>query len=208
MHNAIALALAKHKDETLTVDVARAILRDCDAGDRSINPYDFAPEQFGAYRIWCERLRTARSELKTHREAYLAERHPDRPQDIDWFRLLSMSYGGQQVVFTARDEAGKLVGSMWLFVGKSINTGELAASDDLFYIEPAHRGGMLAARMWRYAEQAMFRHGVREASFLSRADTRAERLARFMGYTPEAIRVTKTCYSGVPADMPMRHKEK
>jgi GNAT superfamily N-acetyltransferase len=207
MREVVALALAKHRGQTLTADVARAILRDLDA-DRSINPHRFGTQAHGPYILQCERLRDALHELQDQRLAYLAERHPDRAHAVNWLRLLDLSCSGAQAIFTARDADGTMVASMWLFIGQSLNTGALAATDDLFYIDPAHRGGMLAARLWRFAERAMFDYGVQEAAFLSRMDNGADRLAKFMGYTPDAIRVTKACYSGMVADLPTRHKEK
>ena len=207
MREVVALALAKHKGQTLTTDVAREILRDLDA-DRSIDPQRFGTQMHGGYTLQCERLRDALEDLQGQRLAYLAERYPDRPHDVNWLRLLDLARSGTLVIFTARDAYDALAGSMWLFIGPSLNTGALGASDDLFYIDPAHRGGMLAARMWRFAERAMFDFGVQEATFLSRMDNGADRLAKFMGYTPDAIRVTKACYSGQVADLPTRHKEK
>lgn len=206
MREVVALALAKYKGQTLTPDVACAILRDLDA-DYAIRPDRFEQRFCGPYALQCERLRDALHELQDQRLAYLAERHPDRRHEVNWLRLLDLSRSGTQVIFTARDACGAMVGSMWLHLAINADTGRLWLTDDLLYIDPAHRGGMLAAQLWRYAEECTFALGVREATIHMREANGAERLARFAGYERDAIRFTKRHDGDHFADAPTRHTE-
>lgn len=207
MREVVALALAKHKGQLLTTEVAKEILRDLNA-DHSADPARFEPGACGAYRLQCERLRDALPALAAHRSAYLAERFPRRVHETDWLHLLDLAQSGALVVFTARDEADALIASMWLNLGRNVDTGAMRLTDDLMYVDPAHRSGMLAARLWRYAEECTFALGVREGVVHLRLENGADRLARFAGYQPDALRFTKSHSGDNFADAPTRHKEK
>lgn len=207
MREVVALALAKHMGQPLTPDVAKAILLDLSL-DRSIDPERFEPAASGAYVLQCERLRDAMPALMEQRLAYLAERYPRRVHAVNWLRLLDSAQSGQSVIFTARGACGEIAGSMWLNLGHNVDTGAMRLTDDLMYIAPAHRSGMLAARLWRYAEECTFALGVREGVINLRLSNGADRLARFAGYQPDALRFTKSHSGDDFADAPTRHKEK
>lgn len=207
MREVVALALAKHKGQLLTTEVAKEILRDLNA-DHAVDPARFEPRRCGEYRLQCERLREAMADLMPQREAYLAERFPRRVHEINWLQLLDLAQAGSLVIFTARDGAGTVVGSMWLNLGRSLDTGEMRLTDDLMYIDPAHRHGMLAVRLWRYAEECTFALGVREGVIHMRLENGADRLARFTGYQPDALRFIKSHSGDDFAGAPTRHKEK
>ncbi|GHC72603.1 hypothetical protein GCM10007320_08590 [Pseudorhodoferax aquiterrae] len=207
MREVVALALAKHKGQLLTTEVAKEILRDLNS-DHSVDPARFEPRRCGEYRLQCERLRDALADLAEQRGTYLAERFPLRVHSTDWLHLLDLAQSGALVIFTARDAAGALVGSMWLNLGRNADTGAMRLTDDLMYIDPAQRSGMLAARLWRYAEECTFALGVREGVVHLRMENGADRLARFAGYQPDALRFIKSHSGDNFADAPTRHKEK
>jgi hypothetical protein len=206
----LSVALARQIGHELTPELALAIAREADTEpDLTITAGRFEPEQWHEHWFQCEPLRAASPSLRQHREHYLAETQPGTRFDTDWGRLLVLQRRGAHVIFTARDgETARLVASIWLYLDWNIDTGACMVTDDLFYVEPASRGGMLAARLWRYAERAMFAYGVREAVFHSRIDNGAVRMAHYLGYRQVAIKVHKVAqdssdFSSVPT---RRHK--
>ncbi|QNK66095.1 GNAT family N-acetyltransferase [Variovorax sp. PAMC26660] len=205
----LSVALARRIGLQLTPELACAIAQEANSEpDLTVNPAQFQPEAWRGHTLQCETLHAAGEPLREHRQSFLREVHAGRPANTDWGRLLVLQRRGAHVTFTAREtDSAKLVASLWLFIEWNIDTGACMATDDLFYVVPASRGGMLAARLWRYAEQAMFSYGVREAVFHSRLDNGAVRLARFLGYRPVSTRVTKTHIGDCVADLPTRHKE-
>lgn len=205
----LSIALAKWVGHVLTLDVAKEIA--CSANtspDRHIDPARFPVEKHGDYTLQCERLRDALPALRTQREAYLTECYPEREQAIKWDRMLDLARSGALVIFTARGrQDGAVLGSMWLIPGESLDRDALTVSDLMFYVSPERRGSPLAGKLFRYSEQCIFSMGIREASFHFRLDNGADRMARYMGYTPHSIRVTKAHHGDLFAEVPTRHKE-
>lgn len=205
----LSVALARQVGRVLTPDLAIAIAREADSDpDFTVDPLQFEPRAWGDFTFQCETLAAAGPPLRQQRVSYLYETQSESPPRPDWARLLVMQRRGHHVIFTARHgDARRLVASIWLFLDWNIDTAARTVTDDLFYVEPAHRGGMLAARLWQYAEASLFAFGVREAVFHSRIDNGAQRLARFLGYRPISVRVTKTHTGDDFAVVPTRHKE-
>jgi len=205
----LSVALARRIGRELTPELAFAIAREANSDpDLTVDPARFQPETWHGFTLQCETLHAAGEPLREHRQSFLREVHTSRPANTDWGRLLMLQRRGAHITFTAREaESARLVASIWLFLDWNIDTGACMVTDDLFYVEPASRGGMLAARLWRYTERAMFSFGVREAVFHSRLDNAAERMARFLGYRSTATRVTKTHGGDNFTDLPTRHKE-
>lgn len=205
MRKALCLALAKYSGQVLTREVALDLLADL-FPDRSIDPAQFVPEQVGGYRLQCEAFRRS-DEVHALNAAY--HRETDRTGDaldFDYDRLAEMAQAGQLVQFTGRlASSGELVGVMRLYVATSTRTQQLSVSDDLLYIDPAHRSLQLASRLWRYAERSMFALGAREATFTCIGE--AARLARFMGYGAVATQFSKTHQGDDYAARTTRHQE-
>lgn len=206
MRDVLSVALAKSMGRVLTLEVARQIVDDAMAQkvDCSFSPAFWKAQEYRGYSMQCQRLRDE-PDLMRHRQAYRAEVFPGEPWQPDMGRLLALQRSGASVIFVAYKD-GNLVASLWLYPSTSVDTGRYTVSDDLFYIEPEHRGGFLAVRLWQYAEKAMFKMGAREATFHSRMDNGAERLAQFMGYRPTATRVHKFHPGDNYADLPSRHE--
>ena len=195
--------------EVLTQERATALVRALGGPgpDDSVDPKRFSVERRDGYTLQCENLMQALPELQAQRGAYLKERYPGERMNVAWGRLLSMARDGRLVIFTVRSvEDGRLLGSCWLMPYTSVNTSRQAVLDDMLYIRPEYRGGLMVVRLWRYAERAMFSLGVREATFQSAHDTGAARLAKFMGYRPIANLVKKAFDGDVFAGVPTRHQ--
>jgi len=204
----LSVALARHMGQVLTPELAKAIAREaCGNPDLSIDPWQFAPERHGGYAFQCERLIDGGLDLRQHRASYLHETSNGAPVRTDWRRLHDLAHRGQLVIYTAREIQGNaLVGSVWLYVGTNVDTDVMNVTDDILYVEPAHRGSLVGLHLVQYAERCIFALGVREATFHFRLENGADRMARFLGYTPDAVRVTKTHYGDQFADAPTRHK--
>lgn len=201
MRECLALALATQIGRTLTTELASEIV------NRAFRPFDFAPiepvNQSG-WTLQTEKIRSAPDDVAQHRIDYLAERYPGRPQRTDWMHLMEQQERNALLIFTARS-GGVLAASIWLQVFVHVDTGYLTVGDDLIYVTPAWRGSSVMPRLWRFAEQSMFERGVREVTFNARYENGVERMARFMGYTPVAVRVTKRHYDDHYEDAPTRH---
>lgn len=204
----LSVALARQIGQVLTPELAKAIAREASSSpDLSVDPWQFAPERHGAYAFQCERLIDGGLDLRQQRCSYLYETSAGAPIRTDWRRLHELAHRGELVIFTARAiDGGALVGSVWLYVGTNLDTGMQHVTDDILFVDPAHRGALAGVQLVKYAERCVFGMGVREATFHFRLVNGADRMARFLGYTPDAVRVTKTHYGDEFADAPTRHK--
>lgn len=201
----LSLVLAKHMGNMLTLDLARTIAREA-SPSRPFRPELFMPvEKWEGYTFQCERLiGRGREELQYQRLAYLAETR-GQACSPDWGKLEELQRIGHHVIFTARNQAGDLAGSVWLYTVDDIDTRKPMVTDDMLYVEPAHRG-RLGVKLVQYAERCIFAIGIRSATFHFRSANRADRLARYLGYTPISTRVTKTHDGDSFAAVPTRHK--
>ena len=202
----LALALARFAGQTLTPEVAREIMADAGMDrDLSIDPRQFGSRIWHGYELRAERVAGMEAELAPLHRAYLVEARPHAAdQPFPYAALREAERAGAVVQFTAR-EAGRLVGIMRIRLSRHIHTGEPVVHDDLFYVAAAHRG-FLSVTLWRFAEEAMFRFGVREASFDSLSITGAERMAKFLGYTKVSTRFSKVAHDACDyTHVPNRH---
>ena len=195
MRGALAASLAQRVGQVLTLDAARQIMLEVlGAEDRAIDPARFGQQVHGRYLLQAEALPGAMRELAAHHAAYHREVNPNGPPlDYDYPRLLDLWRAGRALLVTARVDGadGAMVASMLTFIGPRIDTRTLVSQDDRFWIDPAHRGGMLAVRVWRFMERAVLALGVREGWIESRHANGAGRLAEFMGYHPVATKYVK-----------------
>lgn len=206
MREKLAVALARHIGKTLTLEIAREVGREvASLHDVSIDPWQFAAERVGMYVFQCERLMDGAQDLRQQRSSYLFETSDGAPVRTDWARLIRLSREGQQVIFTARDTAGSLLGSVWLLLDENWDTRMKCVSDDMLYVDPSHRGGLLGLNLVKYAEHCIFALGVREATFHFRLENGADRMARFLGYRAISTRVKKSHNGDSFADVPTRH---
>lgn len=209
MRELLAVALARNIGKVLTPEVAKDIAREATSEpDLSVDPWQFAPEHLDGFTFQCERLMDGGQDLRHQRAAFLYETGDGRPVRTDWARLIRLNREGHQVIFTVRDAGAKrIVGSVWLWVGTNLDTGDREVTDDLLYVDQQHRDRLLGMRLVQYAERCIFAMGVRRADFHFRLGNEADRMARYLGYTPISTRVTKTHTGDNFADVPTRHKE-
>ncbi|WP_225784654.1 GNAT family N-acetyltransferase [Xenophilus sp. Marseille-Q4582] len=177
----------------LTLEAARQIMREVLNGDdRSISPSVVPAEPWGHYLVQCEAIDQVLPELARHHAAYHAEVNADGPPlDYDYPRLLDIWRAGRAFLVTARAD-GAMVASLLVFVGQRIDTRTAITQDDRFWIDPEHRGGMLAVRVWRFVERVVLALGIREGWIESRDANGAGRMAEFMGYRRVATKYVKT----------------
>lgn len=206
MRQKLALALARFADQLLTADAARQIMRDAlSEEDRSIPVDNFGEKWWRGYRLRAEHVAGNEGDLAPLHAAYHAQTRSE-PVDLnyDYARLREAERAGTVAMFTARHER-RLVGVMRVRLGHTLETQHMTACDDLFYIDPAHRG-WLAVELWRFAERSCFAHGVREVNFDSLTVNGAEKLAKFLGYHPVAIKFRKVAQdSSDYSTLPTRH---
>lgn len=187
MREQICFALAKHAEQVLTQDVARAIL------DELFPDLSYAPEQFGRmdyakYSIQAERFADVLPELERLHAEQWAETERARINvalDPDYKHMAESERSGQLIQFTARDSATwELVGNMRVYLYRDLHAKQLTGKEDTFFILPEHRGGFLAVRLWQFAEKSVVSVGVREVRFSSKLVNKADRMARYLKYTP------------------------
>lgn len=207
MRDMLAIALARQMGHVLTPELAKTIAREAISElDLTVDPWQFPPRHRDGILFQCERLLDGGLDLREHRTKYLDETAPGAPVRIDWARLIDLSRSGRQVIFTARDaEDQRLIGSVWLWLSTSIDTGRRCVTDDLLYVNPDFRNRLVGLQLIQYAEHCVFALGVREASFHFRQANGADRMARYLGYQPDSQRVTKTHHGDQFANVPTRH---
>lgn len=181
----------------------------CPHEDRSIPVERFAKQSWSGYSFQAERVVGNEVELGPLHEAYHRDtRVLDTDAAYDFARLREAEREGKVAMFTARSSTGELVGIMRIRVWRALEDNRLLACDDMFYVAPAHRGSMLAVRLWQFAERIMFDFGVREVTFDSLSINGAEKMARFLGYTPVAIKFHKVAQEACNySQVPRRHRE-
>lgn len=196
MRKLIAIALAKHMGEVLSPDVAIDIARSiCDSVDCTIDVTKFVPIEYKKYRIACELVRDILPELHVLHQRHYLETEIHRagiPLNPDYDVVLDTETAGGLLQFTARlIDTNELVGNMRVYLTKSTHTQTLVTTEDTFYVVPEHRGGFMAVRLWQFVEKCCIEMGSREIYFDSKTMNRADSMARYLGYTPVAIKFAK-----------------
>lgn len=211
MRRFLSLVLAKHAGQTITLELATSIAKELlGVAENPIDVGQFEPAEYRGFALACERLELILDELHPLHVAQYGETETYRagiPLNMDYERLVDLERAGRLMQFTARvKETGELVGSMRIFLGNDIHTqtkfanvpdldklipGDTFATDDVFYITPEHRGGFLAIKLWKYSEQCGLKIGARALFFDSKLVNKADKLAKFLGYTPYATKHAK-----------------
>lgn len=185
--------LAAYAGQTLTQEVARALVRDL-FPDLSHAPEKFVKKAYKNYVFACEHLADIREEIHPLHQAHYAETELYRagiPLNGDYDALAERERAGGLLQFTSRTEAGELVGHMRVYLSQSMHTQTLVMTEDAFYVKPEHRGGFMAVRLWQYADACGAQIGVRETYFDSKLINRADQMAKYLKYTPIATRFCK-----------------
>lgn len=211
MRRILSMVLAKHAGQTITLELATSIAKEIlGVAENPIDVDQFEPAEFRGFMLACERLELIEEEIHPLHVAQYDETETYRagiPLNMNYERLIDLERAGRLMQFTARVKAtGELIGSMRIFLGSDIHTqtlyahvpgleklvpGDTFATDDVFYITPVHRGGFLAIKLWKYAEQCGLKAGARALFFDSKLVNKADKLAEYLGYTPYAKKHAK-----------------
>lgn len=99
----------------------------------------------------------------------------------------AQSMGGLRV-FTARGSNNVLIGYSCVFVHRGLHNAQQQATQDVFYVVPEHRGGMVGTRLIKFAEDELRREGVQLAYTHSNIkNSLLGQLLMLLGYEPVSI---------------------
>lgn len=191
-------AVAAHLGRELTPEVAAAIEVACRASAAPIDLAAFGQHEHAGYVIRAERMADVLDELHPLHAAHWLETEKHRhglPLAPDYLYMMDREVAGTMVQFTAR-HGRELVGNLRLYLGVSKHSGTKFAEEDTLFIAPAHRGGMLAVALLRFAERAVLSLGVREIRADSKLVNKADVLMRRMGYEAVATKFVKVFKEG------------
>jgi GNAT superfamily N-acetyltransferase len=86
--------------------------------------------------------------------------YPDIPLDVDAASYEQVEAAGMLRIYTARLD-GKLVGYAAFIVSPSLHyKGSIQAKQDVLYVDPAHRGGTIGARLVKFSDAHLAIEGV------------------------------------------------
>lgn len=189
--------IKEHLGQVLTPEIACALemaaRQPIDPPDTSWNPETFGQQEYHGYVFAVERLSEILAEIHPLHEAHFLETEKHRlgfGLNMDYDYLMAAEHGGRLIQFTLRCD-GVLVGNIRMFIANSLHTGTQYASEDTFFVMPAHRKGLLAVRFWQFMEQAVKAVGVREIRTDSKVANKVHRLNEYCGYTHVANKFVK-----------------
>lgn len=191
--------------EGLDLDAVMRVVLAVGGFDAPIDIEQFQPIEHAGYTIEAVKL--------AHHYGELHELHRDHWQqtekyrhglalDVDYEAMRELERHGRLLQIVARRE-GAIVGHVRMYLGKSMHTSLLHATEDTLYLQPEHRGGFVAIRMMRYAERCLLALGVRSIEANSKLISQreggpgADVLMRRLGYQPCAIQFSKV-FPGAP----------
>lgn len=159
----------------------------------AIDPAQFAPLRYGSYTVRAESFRTVLPDLKElHRIHWLETEKHRHGLDLapDYDAMAARERAGRLLQFTVR-HGGAIVGHLRMYLAESLHTRTIFAEEDTLFLLPAHRGGMLAIALMRYAESVLRIVGAREIRADSKLINKADVLMRRLGYTAVALKFHK-----------------
>ena len=196
MREQLCMALALRKGQTITPEMAVALVREL-FPDRSYAPELFGQTVYADYVFQCERFTEVLPELHGLNELHYAETEDylaGIPMDPDYKGMQESEHAGRLIQFTARVKAtGQLVGNMRVYIYRSMHNQKLFCEEDTFFVLKAHRGGFMAVRLWQFVENAVrYAVGVRGVEFDSKLSNKADKMALYLKYKPVSTRFIKT----------------
>ena len=114
---------------------------------------------------------------------------PGVPLDINLDMYAQAHTAGSLRVFTARKSGNAtLIGYSAVFVHRGLHNSQNQATQDVFYVVPECRGGMVGTRLIKFAEDELRREGVQLAYTHSNVkNSLLGRLLMLLGYEPVSI---------------------
>lgn len=102
--------------------------------------------------------------------------------DMDKYK--AMADNGMAKMYTARED-GAIVGyAIWFLVKHLHYKDTLKAMNDILYVAPEKRGGMLGMNLIRYSEQELIKHGVHTVGLHIKKSFDWGYVAERMGFEP------------------------
>lgn len=188
------MAMAQYLGQPLTPEMAARI----EAAVFHVPSAAHAPEKFGQRR--CGRLvfqvepfRLVLPELHQLHVQHWQETERHRhglAMDPDYDAMAAAERAGRMLQFTARCD-DTLVGNLRVYLGTSLHTNTLFATEDTLYLQPAHRGGRNALRFVQFGEDSLRAIGVREIRCTAKLVNGTARFFQGTGYTPVATEFVK-----------------
>lgn len=113
---------------------------------------------------------------------------PGEPLNVNLALYQQADANGGLRIFTARNE-GKLVGYSAVFVHQGMHCShQKQATQDVFYVTPEYRGGMLGTRLIRIAEECLEGEDVQLAyNHANVKNMLLGRLLEALGYEPVSV---------------------
>jgi GNAT superfamily N-acetyltransferase len=144
----------------------------------------FGVEGFDQARLEIEDL------LKLHYEE-IALNKEHIPLDPDWDRYRNLIETKQAYLLTVRDD-DKLIGYSIFFVTKHLHyKSSIFASNDLIFLHPNYRKGMVGVRLIQFCEQYLKEIGVAKILWHVKFNKDFTRILHHMGYVDEDMIVGK-----------------
>jgi GNAT superfamily N-acetyltransferase len=113
------------------------------------------------------------------------------PLDPDWDRYKALDDSGLIMTVTARDE-GKLIGYAIFFVTSHLHyKSTVYANNDLLYLHPDYRKGLVGVRLITISEGFLKQRGVTKIMWHIKFNKDFSRLLHHLGYVDEDIIVGK-----------------
>jgi len=113
------------------------------------------------------------------------------PLDPDWDKYRALMNNNLACLITARDD-GKLVGYSIFFVTSHPHyKSTIFANNDLIYLHPDYRKGMVGVRLIQYSEQHLRQLGVAKILWHVKFNKDFTRVLHRLGYVDEDIIVGK-----------------
>ena len=192
MRKALVAALSQFIGQTLTKDVAIAVVRQA----VRFSPVDlnqFEPKACGSLTFRAEPIRDILPELDTLSRAHWLETENHRhglAMNLDYEAMAAEEDQGTLIQFTARC-AGELVGNLRIYLRVSRHTKTPFAMEDTLFLLSAHRRGRNGMRFIEYAERAALQLGYREFRATTKLVNRTGALLELMDYKPVATEYVK-----------------
>jgi hypothetical protein len=195
MREQLIHAMAVRLGQPITRETAVSILADL-FPDRYWPVDAFGQGEFEGYTFQCERMLDVLPELDAMHALHYEETEKYRagiPMAPDYDAMMEDERAGSMIQFTSRaKESGGLVGNMRVYIRPSRHTKSLMCKEDTFYVYPAHRGSMMAVRLWQFVENAVVNVvGVKEVRFDSKTLNKADRMALYLKYEPMGTQFVK-----------------
>lgn len=103
----------------------------------------------------------------------------------DWNRYSELEHAGAFHVFTARDD-GRLVGYSAFFLGPHLHYKDLmVANNDVLYLHPDARNGMLGIRLIKASESGMKAMGAAKITWHAKYSNDLQQILARLGYANE-----------------------